>query len=431
MPAEAPARPTSAELRERCLEAGDRLRDLRSIPAERRPDSWAADARSAADELHDLDRQFTAAQHIEAYDLQRAAFDAAVAQAEAEAADPSRRGSRGPDAAFDGGDPEVRTAGQDFTEADFYRSMENGQVRYGEVETRNLLTGSSIGTSGSHAFAPVGSPTWNSAAARRMQFFLRDLIPVVSTGLQSVPYIRELSALANEGGASAVSEASAKPEVTQQFETDDAPIRKIAAWIQVTEEAYADAPTLRGYVDTRLAYMLQVREEALLLAGNGTAPNIKGITSFTDVQTQAAINDDLAGTIGLAIGKVENVDGMADGVAINPTTFWTGVVERHSTWMDGQTQTGAAGSGLPFGAVPSTLFGLPTVRTRVLGANKALVGCYQIGATIFERMGTTVKSTDSHASLFISNTLVVLAEKRTGLAVHRPDFFVDTTLAFT
>ena len=50
---------------------------------------------------------------------------------------------------------------------------------------------------------------------------------------------------------------------------------------------------------------------------------------------------------------------------------------------------------------------------------------------IFEKGGVRVKSTDSHASLFTSNTEVVLAEKRTGLAVHRPDGFVNTTLDIT
>src|SRR6185295_15944273 len=126
------------------------------------------------------------------------------------------------------------------------------------------------------------------------------------------------------------------------------------------------------------------------------------------------------------IGKVENVDGMANGVAINPITFWTGVVERHSSQMDGSFATG----GLPFATAPSQQFGLPVVRTRALAANKAVVADWN-GAQIFDRLGTTIKTSDSHASLFISNTLVVLAEKRLALAVHRADWFVDTTLSFS
>jgi HK97 family phage major capsid protein len=49
-----------------------------------------------------------------------------------------------------------------------------------------------------------------------------------------------------------------------------APVVKIAAWIPVTEEILEDAPTLAGYINTRLAYMVDLREEAQIL--NGPAP---------------------------------------------------------------------------------------------------------------------------------------------------------------
>ncbi len=430
---DAPTIQSSAELREAALTAADRLVGLRSIPEERRPDSWATEVRAAVDELNDTNALFDTAVRMEQDAMQRAAWDAALT----EAADPNRRGSRGPDGAFTDAAPDARSAGAQFVESDEYRAQ-LGEVIDGGArellhksgsgfEVRNLLTGSSIGTSGSNVFAPVGTPYLQAGTLRMMRFFMRDVLPVQNTGLQTVPYIKELNAATNETGATTVQEASAKPEVTMEFTSAEAPIRKIAAWIQVTEEAYADAPTLQGYVDTRLAYMLQVEEEDQLLQGNGTAPNISGITDQSGVQTQSAVADDLAGTIGLAIAKIENVDGDASFVAINPITFWTGVVERHSSQMDG----GALASGnLPWGMPPTTLFGLPAIRSRVFSSNKALVGA-GLGATIFERSGTTIRSTDSHASLFISNTLVVLAEKRTGLAVHRPDWFVDTTLSFS
>jgi HK97 family phage major capsid protein len=424
--------PTSAELRTRCTELAAKLIDQRSVAADKRDDTWANDVRETAAALHDYSSLTDVAERNERQAFEQAAWDHAVAEAERRAADPSGRGSRGPGAAFDDLGGDARTAGQLFTESDAYTSQlaADGTIaekRSREVEVRNLLTGSSIGTSGSNLFAPVGTPTLAANAVRRMRLFVRDLIPVQQTGLQSIPYIRELNAATNETGATTVSEASAKPEVTMQFEQADAAVRKIAAWIQVTEEAYADAPTLQGYVDTRLAYMLAVEEEDQILNGNGTAPNISGILDQTGVQTQAAVAEDLAATIGLAAAKIENVDGFMDGVAINPITYWTGVVERHANQMDG----GATNSGLPFADVPATIWGGPVVRTRALAVNKAIVGNWSIGATIFERMGTTIRSTDSHASLFVSNTMVVLAEKRTALAVHRPDFFVDTTLSFS
>lgn len=421
----APTVPTSAEARDAALEAVAAVTELRSRPDSDRGDTYERDLRSAVARVHEADTLFNLARSLEADAVQRAAWDEAVRQAEA--GELRHPGANGPGAAFAPNGEGHRSIGDQYVESELFRRVAEdgiGALRNGEVEVRNLLTSGDSGV-GSNNFVPVGSPFLGNQ--RRQRFFLRDVIPATQTGLASIPYIRELGALTYEGGASAVSEASAKPEVTMTFERDDAPVRKIAAWVQITEEALADAPTLKGYIDTRLAYMLDVREQALLLTGNGTAPNLKGITSFSGVQTQSAVSNDLPGTIGLAIGAIENVDGEADGVAINTITFWTGVLKRQSTTMDG----GYVDAGLPFAGIPSTILGIPAIRTRALATNKAIVGSWGLGAQIFDRMGTTIKATDSHASLFISNTWVVLAEKRLAFAVYRPDFFVDTTLSFT
>src|SRR4029077_1634668 len=146
---------------------------------------------------------------------------------------------------------------------------------------------------------------------------------------------RELSPATNETGATAVAEASAKPEVTMQFERLDAPVRKIAAWIQATMEAIEDAPTLAGYIDTRLAYMLMVREEAQIIgvgAGGGNAPNIKGILDFTGsgLTVQTASTQLFYEVVATAAGKIENVDGSPDGVVVNPLDYWAAVSDRQS-----------------------------------------------------------------------------------------------------
>ncbi len=431
------AGPTSAELRAKCAEQANKVRDLRTA-AETGDDKALTDLKLATTTLISLDAEETSTRSREKAEMEAEIWAKSIDQAERDAKNPSKRGSRDPDGAFaDTGAGEFRTAGQEFVESEQYQRMlgevgEGGvrtllQKNSDAIEVRNLLTGSSLGTSGSHELALIGQPFLHTPSLQRRRFFVRDLMSQASTNLQVIPYVQELNATTNETGAGTVMEASAKPEVTMQFTPAEAPIRKIAAWVQVTEEAFADAPTLRSYVDNRLAYMLAVEEEDQFINGNGTAPNISGILDQTGIQTQSAIAEDLAATIGLAAAKIENVDGFMDGVAINPITYWEGVVERHSSQMDG----GATDAGLPFAEAPPRLWGAPVVRTRALAVDKAIPGNWQQGATIYDRLGTTIKSTDSHASLFISNTLVVLAEKRVGLAVWRPDWFVNTDLSFS
>jgi HK97 family phage major capsid protein len=269
---------------------------------------------------------------------------------------------------------------------------------------------------------PVGQPSDTPPRVQMRRLFLRDLLSKQTTGLTSVPYIQEVNAVSNEGGASAVSEGSAKPEITIGFQQADAPIRKIAAWVPVTEEAMMDAPTLRGYIDTRLAYLLALREEQQLLNGSGTAPQIKGILQQTGLLSQA-FSTDVPQTIALAIAQIETADASADAVAMNPTKFWTVMATRYANQLDSFPALG-----MPFAGPPGTLWGLPVVRSRIFASNKALVGAFQMGGTIFDRMATTIKVGNQHSTYFVENKLVVLAEERVGLAVHRPDYFVDTTV---
>lgn len=394
-------RPTSDELRGQLLEAADKLREIREKKPEELTDDLKRDARDTFQLIDFLDHEHKVASLEE--------------EAQARAALPE---ARGPEAAFQKVN-EYRTPGAVFTESDEYKNRRG--MASDDVEVRTLLTEGDL-TSGGGLFAPRGTPLPPSEQRRRL--FVRDLLSVQQTGLSIIPYIRESSASALEGGASAVGEASAKPEVTASFTGVDATVRKIAAWIPVTEEIVSDAPTLMGYIDRRLRYMLAIREEFEILNGTGTAPRILGILPTSGVQTQAAVTGDYAATLGRAIGKIESVDGDADGIVMNPTDFWVMLTSRFSTQFDG-----GFGGNLPFtGAVPG-VWGVPVVRTRGVTSGTAIVGSWALGATLFDRMQATVRTTDSHDDYFIYNKWVILAEERVALAVHRPDFFVNTTLS--
>lgn len=410
-------RPSSIELRDAATEAGDKLRELRTLPADRRGDTYDKDLRAASALVVDLDREFEQTRNREQYDFELAAMAAGQALPEARGGEASGQSPR-----------ESRTAGELVVDTADYLQELRTRGDAGGIEVRNLLASGTAFGSGSQAFVPVGTPYLSPAGVQQRKLFVRDLIPVQQTGLASVPYIREVSAATNETGATTVSEGSAKPEVTAQFTTVDAPLRKMAAWIQMTTEAMEDAPTLVGYINTRLAYMVLLEEEEQVLTGDGTAPNIDGITHVSASYTQTATNNDVPATIADAIAKVELKDGYPDGVVMNAGDYWASVSERRASWFDAPA-SGPAGA--PIGAPPQTLWGIPVLRTRTLSSLTCIVGAFGLGATIFEKGGVRIKSTDSHASLFTSNTEVILAEKRTALAVHRPDWFYITTLDIT
>jgi HK97 family phage major capsid protein len=395
--------PTLIELREQLLEHGDRIRELRQRGRDERTTNWSQDIRETRDIIYALDAEMR------------------IAEMAANLPGPSAGTLN-----FDR--PEFRTAGELFTQHDDFSEWVKRGARGSspgvEIERRNLL--STVVSGDGASMLPKGSPFIEAGALSRRRLFIRDVIAGGSTTLNSIPYVRELNPRANEGGASAVPEASAKPEVVMQFDPDDAPVRTIAAWIPVTMQVLEDIPTMRSYVDGRLGYMIALREEEEMLNGPGTGARVRGILQQSGRQTQSFVTDRPT-TIGRAVGLVENVDGEADGIAINPVEFWSMATTRYSTQFDGTG--GSTSNASPFGAPPATLWGLPVVRSRSVAVNKAVVGAWRMGAQVFDRSTVQIRVTDSHSDFFTSNRLVILAESRLALAVHRPDFFVECTLS--
>lgn len=347
--------------------------------------------------------------------------------------------SRGPSAAFDDVSRvrDGRSVGQRVTDTDEYRAMvaarEAGSTyRSFDVEgrlpnLRTTLTTSYSDTSQAGDWLPVGQPI--APIPRQQRLFVRDLMSQIGTTLNAVPYILEQGPTSTEVGATAVVQGVAKPEVEMDFLLQTAVVTKIAAWIPATTEIIEDAPALRGYIDGRLSYMLALREEQQLLFGKGIGADLHGVLKWNSGpiqnQTQNAVTADVPATIAQAIAKIENVDLEADGCVLNPLDFWQSVSTRFSTHPDN-----SYGGNAP-AVLSGTTWGLPAIRSRSFTTGQAAVGAFRMGATIADRESTNIRVGNQHASFFTQNLVAILAESRLALLTHRPDAFVNATIAFS
>jgi HK97 family phage major capsid protein len=392
---ELPENPSLADVVDGLRAAGDYLAGLN-----RRDDVDPVDARSAIEFIDRWDR---------------------VAAAWARADIPTPSPASPPAVATRASMPTRRSLGETVASDDRYLAAVGGFAgRSIElVYQRSLLTRDDVDSSTGGAFVPPGEPQPPRPAERRL--WVRDLIPVIPTTLASVPFIVESHA--GDTDAAPVAEGAAKPEASMAWDLQDAPVRKIAAWVPVTTEILDDAPTLAGYVDRRLRYLVDLAVERQVISGSGTPPQLRGLLNTTGIGSQTFTSDAVT-TIGLAIGKVEAAGGIPNGVLINPVDFWQAVTTRHANQFD------AVGSaGLPFGAAPQSLWGVPVVRSSVVPAGTAIVADFQLAATILDRQATTVRLGNQHADFFTTNRVAIVAECRIALAVHRPDAIIETALS--
>lgn len=271
----------------------------------------------------------------------------------------------------------------------------------------------------SNLLIPVQTPEVKGIDRQRL--FVRDLLAGGTTNSNAVPFLREKNSATNATGAATVAEGAVKPEATIEFEDDLAPVRDIAITLPITNQMFEDAPALVSYINNRLSYMLALREEQQLLNGDGTGSNLKGIRAYADVQQQA-FTDDIVTTIGNSIAKIQVVNGNPTGAVMNPVDYWAMVMNRQST-------SGNLDAGDPFSSTPRTVWGLPTAVTNGMEAGVSLVGDFRLGAQYFDRSRVDIRTFEQHADFAARNKRLIRAEERLALAVYRPDWFVEATLA--
>jgi len=206
-----------------------------------------------------------------------------------------------------------------------------------ELQTKATLT-STPGT----ALTPAAYiPGVVSTLFQRL--YVSDLMPQPQAAGNPVRFVSETTAT---NAAAAVAEGAAKPESAFVFGETSEPVRKIATMLPVSDELLEDAAQISAYLNQRLQLFVQVQEEAQLLLGNGTAPNLAGFISPGN-RTIGTYARGTADDNALAIFKAAN--GTRGSSFLEPDT----VVINPTNWQ--AIRTAKDSSGQYYGGVPSTV----------------------------------------------------------------------------
>ena len=298
--------------------------------------------------------------------------------------------------------PEL-SAGAEFVKSEQFKQLVAGQTQRARFEVKNTVT------SGSTTVFPQQNP-----AVIRGNFLpltIRELfrsIPVTSNMVNS---LRE-SAFTNR--AAEVSQGAAKAESDATFEQYNVPITTVAHFIKVSNQLLADSPAIIAYIDTRARDGLAQRIDAQLLNGNGTSPNLSGLTDSGNFTAYTATSDDLlVDAINRAKYALWATGNMPDVVIVNPADW--GAMER--------TREGA-GTGQYLYGTPGSMagenpFGLRIVLSNNMAAGKFLVGAIDASSVLYTRQGATVELGYVNAD-FTNNLVTIRVEERLGLGVERP-----------
>lgn len=238
---------------------------------------------------------------------------------------------------------------------------------------------------------------------------VRDLIPTIPTNSNAWQFTRELLFT---NAAAETAEGAAKPESTLTFEDATVNIRTIAHFIKASNQILADAPALRAYIDGRLRYGVELKEETQIVAGTGSNQAISGMTAsgnytaFTPTSGETAVD-----SVNRAKYEILGADYVPTGILMNPANW--AAIERLKDQQDRYL------IGDPFGMITPILWGLPVVVTNSMTANKLLVADFATSYEYVERQSTVIDLGYVNDD-FTKNLVTIRAEKRGALATIRP-----------
>lgn len=255
--------------------------------------------------------------------------------------------------------------------------------------------------------------------------------PLMAQGTTSAMTIRYPVETVTTTGAAAVAEGAAKPEAAITFDPTDEPVRKIAVLLPLTDEALADEAFLRAYLNARLRLFVQNEEDRQLLLGSGTAPELRGLMNRSGIDATSSYALNGTNPDQLLIDEIFSASMRVRESFLVPDN----IIMRSSTWETIRLAKDANRMyllGPPAGDAPLRLWGLPVVLNENMPAIAAtnepvLVGAFRAAAMVVRRSGIELAVSDSHASFFAENKIMLRAEERLALALFRPAAMATVT----
>ena len=323
---------------------------------------------------------------------------------------------------MNGGANEQKTMGDQFIDSDSYAEIKARGFR-GESSSVEIKDITGLPASAGSLLTPYLRDAILREPDRTL--FVRQLLNNVPVNTDAVQIFREL-AFDNQAGFQPAPSGSPvqlglKPKSDITFESDTVTVETIAHYIIASRQILSDAPRLRAYIDQRLVYGLNLKMDEQILYGDGTGQN------FTGLMVDAAVQD-----VG-ASGTATRIDHVRDAITLAQQANYynvNGLVMGPQDWAEIEKAKGDDGHyiwvNVQDGGTPR-LWRVPVVVSNAMEEGDFILGDWTMGAALYTREGVTVRTSESHADLFVRNGVAILAEERAALGVELPLAFVKGT----
>ena len=251
----------------------------------------------------------------------------------------------------------------------------------------------------------------------KRKLHIRELLTGGGMGNKSTfDYVKEI---AGEGAPATAAEGATKSQFDLDLQEVSVKAEWIAGFIKISRNMLDDVEGMTTFLGSRLPELLLRTEDAQILNGNGTSPNLSGITNtgnFTAFGGAATIDIE---QLVQAISQLEALDREANGILLNPADYYNIML------------TKASGSGeYDFPSLVQItngqmfVAGVPVYKSTAMTVDKFLVGDWRMGANLIFREPAKVQFFYEDGTNAQQNKVTVRVEERVALPIYGNDYFI-------
>ncbi len=266
-------------------------------------------------------------------------------------------------------------------------------------------------------YAPesIRAPGFVEAITRPIQ--LLDIIPTGRTGQAAYKYMEETT---RTHAAAERAEAAAFAESTFLFTERSVPVEKITDSVPVTDEQLEDVEMMSGYINGRLTFGIRQRLDLQVIAGDGAAPNLRGLKNVSGIQTHAKGADPVPDAFYKAMTKIRLVGRATPTHHVMHPNDWQRIRLL-------RTPDGVYIWGSPSQDVVERLWGLPVVQQDADVEGRGYTGSFMpMYCTLFERRGVDIQ-VGYVGNQFLQGMRTVRGDMRAVMVWLRPAAFCEVT----
>lgn len=308
--------------------------------------------------------------------------------------------------------------GAQFTDSEAYAEIKSRGFR-GESSSVEIKDLTGLPASAGSLLTPYMRDDILRNTPDRM-LFVRQLLPNIPVNTDAVQIFREL-AFDNQAGFQ-TAQLAEKPKSDITFESDTVTVETIAHYIIAARQILSDVPRLKAYIDQRLVYGLNLKMDEQILYGSGVGQD------FTGIMVDGAVQD-----VGAMAAGTTRIDHIRDAITMAQLQNYynvNGLVMGPEDWAEIEKAKGDDGHyiwvNVQDGGTPR-LWRVPVVVSNAMVSGDFVLGDWNMGAALYTREGVSVRTSESHADLFVRNGVAILAEERAALGVELPLAFVKGT----